>query len=343
VRVLIDIGHPAHVHLFKNFAWEMLQNGHDIFFTCREKEFEIALLRHYGFQFRSFGKKYTSRAGKILGMTKFSFKEFVAGLKFRPDIFLSHGSMYAAYAAYLLRKPHIALEDTGNWEQVRLYLPFTKAILTSDVFLGDYGDKQIRYSSHHELAYLHPKRFIPDPDFFSATGINDNIPYVIFRFVAWNASHDIGHKGLSIDVKLRLVDKLSRNYRVMISSEGPLPKEIEKYRIKFPPHQMHDALYHASLFIGEGTTMAMEAAILGTPAIYVNSLQYANIKDLVKYGLILNLTDEKNLFKTIDELENIANIKETWHERSEKMLKTKIDLTGFLVWFVTHYPQSITL
>ena len=44
MRILIDIGHPAHVHLFKNFAWQMQEKGHKVLFTCREKEFEIDLL-----------------------------------------------------------------------------------------------------------------------------------------------------------------------------------------------------------------------------------------------------------------------------------------------------------
>ncbi len=40
MRVLIDIGHPAHVHLFKHFAWETTKKGHDVTFTTREKEFD---------------------------------------------------------------------------------------------------------------------------------------------------------------------------------------------------------------------------------------------------------------------------------------------------------------
>ena len=141
MRILIDIGHPAHVHLFKHFAWNMQNKGNEIFFTCRDKEFEIQLLKHYGFRFISFGKKYSTRLGKIWGLVEFDIKELIIASRFKPDIFLSHGSMYAAHAAFLLRKPHITLEDTGNSEQVRLYLPFTKYVLTSNVFNKDYGNK----------------------------------------------------------------------------------------------------------------------------------------------------------------------------------------------------------
>jgi len=65
LRIVIDIGHPAHVHLFKNFAFEMQIKGNELFFTCREKEFEIELLRHYGFNFQSLGEKYHSATGKL--------------------------------------------------------------------------------------------------------------------------------------------------------------------------------------------------------------------------------------------------------------------------------------
>jgi len=77
MRILIDVGHPAHVHLFKHFAWEMQEKEHEIFFTCREKEFEIYLLGIYGFKFKSFGNKYSSKLGKLWGLIEFDIKEFL--------------------------------------------------------------------------------------------------------------------------------------------------------------------------------------------------------------------------------------------------------------------------
>jgi uncharacterized protein len=60
MNILIDIGHPAHVHLFKNFAKQMIEKGNKVLFTCRDKEFEIKLLESNGFDYISFGKKYKS-------------------------------------------------------------------------------------------------------------------------------------------------------------------------------------------------------------------------------------------------------------------------------------------
>ena len=267
MRILIDIGHPAHVHLFKHFAWDMQSRGHNVFFTCRDKEFEIYLLEKYGFQYKSFGKKYTSTIGKLWGMVEFGLKELFVCLKFKPHILLSHGSMYAAHAAFLLGKPHISLEDTFNFEQIRFYKPFTKHILTADYEHPLIGSEVINYAGYHELSYLHPNRFTPDKLVLNELGVNEGERYVIIRFVSWNASHDIGHKGISYENKLRAIEEFSKYARVFISSESKLPTELEQYRIIIAPHRMHDAMAFASLVWGESFTMPAEASVLGIPSI----------------------------------------------------------------------------
>jgi len=203
MNILIDIGHPAHVHLFKHLAWEMKSKGHKLLFTCRDKEFEIQLLTKYGFEFINFGKKYKSTIGKLFGMFVFDFKELIAAVKFKPTVFISHGSIYAAHAAWLMRKPHISMEDTYNFEQIRLYLPFTKHVLTADYEHPLKTEKLIKCAGYHELAYLHPNRFTKDKSVLKELGVNEDEKYVIIRFVSWNASHDIGHKGISLENKLK--------------------------------------------------------------------------------------------------------------------------------------------
>ena len=44
MRILIDIGHPAHVHMFRNFAHIMESKGNEVIFTLRDKDCEIYLL-----------------------------------------------------------------------------------------------------------------------------------------------------------------------------------------------------------------------------------------------------------------------------------------------------------
>lgn len=348
MRILIDIGHPAHVHLFKHFAWEMQKKGHTIFFTCREKEFEIELLKSYGFEYKSFGKKYSSKFGKLWGLIEFDIKELFHGLKFRPDLFLSHGSIYAAHAAFLLQKPHISLEDTFNFEQIKIYLPFTTVVLTGDYEHPVLGDKEIKYAGYHELAYLHPKYFTPDKNILIELGVNKNEKYVIMRFVAWNATHDYGHKGISFENKLKAIREFERYARVFISAEAELPDELKEYKIRIPPYKIHDALNFASLLFGESSTMAEECSMLGTPSIFLNEKGTYYTSHLEKeYQFLFNYSEsiadqEKAIEKGIEIL-TTAGIKEEWQKRRQKMLADKIDVTAFLVWFVENYPESVRI
>ena len=42
MRVLFDMGHPAHVHLFKNIIKKLTADGHEVKITARDKEVTLA-------------------------------------------------------------------------------------------------------------------------------------------------------------------------------------------------------------------------------------------------------------------------------------------------------------
>jgi hypothetical protein len=324
----------------------MLSRGHEIFFTCREKEFELELLEKYGFPYKSFGKNYSKIYGKLWGLIKFDLMEIVSGSKFRPDIFLSHGSHHAAHASFLLRKPHISFEDTFNFEQIWLYKPLTNVILTSDYDHPLKSRKVIKYAGYHELAYLHPNRFIPDKNILLDLGVSEYEKYVIVRFVSWAASHDIGHKGITAENKIKVVNEFSKFAKVFISSEKPLPSELEKFRFKLSPHVMHDAMAFATLTYGESGTMAAESNMLGVPSIFLDNNSRYYTKDLEnRYGLTFNYTesisDQERSIKKGLELLSTKSVREIWKNKRDLMLQDKIDVTAFLVWFVEHWPKSL--
>lgn len=345
MNIIIDIGHPAHVHLTKHLAHLMEEKGHQVLFTCRQKEFIIQLLEAEGFRYVSFGKKYLTTMKKLWGNVKFDYLLLRTSLKFKPDIFISHGSMYAAQVSLLMGKPHISFEDTYNMEQVRLYRPFTDLILT-----GDYkhpivsNSKEFRMAGYHALAYLHPNRFTPDENVLDELGVAKGEKFVIVRYVAWNASHDIGHKGVTMENKIQTVQEFSKFARVFISSEGTLPSMFDKYRLPTNPSRIHHVIAYSSLVFGESSSMAEEAAALGVPSIFINDKSTWYTKDLeYKYGLMYNLTEsEEDQHKAIQrgvEVLSQTN-KQDWKEKTERMLKDKIDVTAFVTWIVENYPES---
>lgn len=347
MRILIDIGHPSHVHLFKNFAHVMLSNGHKVLFTVKKKEFEIELLKFEKFDYYLLGNHCRTTIGKILGLFKFNFRLFFLMLRFKPDITLSHGSMYAAQVSWILRIPHISFEDTFNFEQIRLYKPFAKVILTKNYNHPYLGQKNIKYCGYHELAYLHPVLFKANSDIINELGLKKGEPFVILRFVSWSATHDRGQNGLTIQNKLTAIKEFSKYARVFISSESPLPEELKKFSFTLPPEKMHHAIAFSSLVFGESATMASEAAILGVPAIYLDkSGRYYTKEQEYKYGLVFNFTisEEDQIISIKKGIEILKNTDaEYWKVKQKILSKDNINVTSFLVWFIENYPESISI
>ena len=350
MKILIDINHPAHVHLFKHFAWQMMGRGHHILFTAREKDVAIDLLRQYNFQYIDFGKHYKSLLGKLTGLIKYDSRMLRVMYDFKPDLVVSMGSIYASHAAWLMRKVHIAFEDSEPVpEHQILYVPFTRYILTPRALNKDFGQKHIRYDGFHEIAYLHPNYFNPDPKVLRTLGIDDNERYAILRFVRFAASHDIGINGFTMEDKLNLVNRLEKYGRVFITSESSLPPELEPYRISIEPSCIHDAMYYASLYVGDSQTMATEAALLGTPTVRCNSFaksnrEMSNFIEMEKYGLMynFNIKDKETAMEQAELLFSDPAQKQSWRKKCRRLFSDKIDVTKFIIWFVEQYPDSVS-
>ena len=142
MRILIDIGHPAHVHYFKNMAWQLLELGHQVLFTVKDKEVAVPLLQAYKFRYEVLGKNKKGIIPKLAGLFLYTVRLFNTTLRYKPDL-LFNASPSAALVSWMLRKYHISLEDTFNMEQVNLYLPFTDLIITGDYPHRNLGKKQL--------------------------------------------------------------------------------------------------------------------------------------------------------------------------------------------------------
>ena len=344
MRILIDIGHPAHVHMFRCFAKEMQNRGSEVLFTCRDKEFEIKLLTAYGLKFINFGKKSKSSIGKIFDLIKFNWNEWRIAKKFRPDVFLSHGSITASHVAWLMNKPSIAFEDTFNMEQIRLWEPMVSSILTSMYNHPLKSNKVVRYKGYNELLYLHPNKFESSKNTLQRLQVKENEKYVILRFVSWGATHDKGHTGLSYENKVLAVKEFSKYAKVFISSEKPLPVELEEYRIPIQAEEMHDAMANATLIFGESATMVAEGVVMGVPGIYLDNTGRLYTQEFEEvYNMCYNYTesdiDQQLAIKKGVEILQLDNHTK-FIEQHQKLINDNVDVTNFLVWFIENYPQS---
>jgi hypothetical protein len=335
VKIVVDINHPGHVHFFKNFIWEMEKRGHEIMIIARDKDVTVKLLDAYGFHYTLIKENPTSLISKILSIPLLDFKIYNLVKSFDPDLFMGIASWKAAHVAFLLRKKSIIFDDTEHAiEQILLYRFFASVICTPSCFQKDYGEKQIRYKGYHELAYLHPSNFTPDSTALTKFHLTEGESFIIVRFVSWKASHDIGQYGICD--KIGLVKTLEKYGRVLITSENALPSELQSYQILVSPEKLHDLLYYATLYVGEGATTASESAILGTHAIYVNTLRLGYTdEEEEKYGLVYTFSDplkmEKDVFEKAVELLNDPHIRANGKKKREILLDDKIDVTGFMI------------
>lgn len=350
MNVLIDIGHPAHVHMFRCFAHEMIGRGHKVLFTIRDKEFEKKLLDAEGLPYVNLGRKKTGKLSRLWFNFQCECKVLRIARRFKADLFLSHGSVVAAHVARMLGKPAIAFEDTFNMEQVRMYLPFTSVVLTSDYEHPIHDAKVLEYPGYNELLYLHPHRFTPmkREEVCRLLGIRPEERYVMMRFVSWHATHDKGHKGVSFENKLEAVRQMSRYARVFISSESPLPLELAEYKLPTAPELIGHVLAHSTLVFGESATMVSEAAMLGVSGIYLDDTGRYYTRDLQqRYGLCWCYTespeDQQSAIAQAVSLLSLdqASLSARMHAASQKLLSEKIDVTGWLVWFIENYPSSV--
>ncbi len=332
-KVLVDINHPAHVHFFRNLIKELRQNGIEVVITASEKDIAFDLLNLYGLPYINLGSYGQNIIMKLINVPVMAIKMIRIALKEKPDLMIGLGSSRITHAGILTGIKTFVFTDTEHAkEQIALFSPFATRIYTPDCFLTDLGKKQIRYPSYHELAYLHPDRFSPNRQVLETVDIHPGDPFFIVRFVSWGASHDIGQSGLSTAGKLQLVELLKTHGRILITSEGDLPESLEEYKIKIPAHLIHDLLYYATMYIGEGGTMASEAAVLGTPSVFVSTLKAGTFEELFhKYDLLVQCHDDQSTLEQVTRLLKQKELKKEWRSRQRIFLSQKIDTTRYIL------------
>jgi uncharacterized protein len=346
VKILLTIGTPAHVHFFRNIVNELKKRGHEILIAAPEDDPILDLLENNSLEFKSIGKRHnSSKIAIMLTQIESEFKLLRLAMDFKPDCLVAFTGIAASHVGKLIRKPSIIVTDTESAKFTSLIsYPFASVILTQDCFNLDLGKKQVRFAGYKELAYLAPSYFSPDPSIYDELKISNNEKYVILRFNAFDAVHDVGRRGFSTTDQTKLVEELKKYARVFISSEGRLSKELESYLLPIAYNRIHHALYYAQLLICDTGTMATEAAVLGTPAVVCGNFtdKLGNFIELEqKYDLIYSFQESGQAIQKALELIKQPDLKEQWAVKRQKMLAEKVDVTDYVVSFIDNYVRNL--
>ena len=344
MRILVDISHPAHVHFFRNAVSIWQEHGHIVKAMARDKDITLDLLRRFHIPHKVLSKARTGVVGWTAEMIIHTAGLLAEVLAFRPHVMLQIGGTFVGPVGWLTRTPAWAFTDTENATlSNRVTFPFVQRIFTPQCYTLDHGAKHRRYAGFHELAYLHPSRFVPDPSVLSSIGLKPEDPFFILRFVAWKSAHDRDQRGFSISHKIALVSELCRHGRVFVSSEAPLPSELKPYTSPISVERIHHFMFYASLVAGESATMASEAAVLGTPAIFVSPTGrgYTHAQEHT-YGLVSNFrdTEQGRALDAVKELVHRTYPKGHWLKKRQRLLEDTIDVTGWLVRLVERFGET---
>jgi uncharacterized protein len=340
MRVLIDMGHPGHVHFFRHAIGKLQAGGHEVCVSVQPKEVTAELLKAFGIDYQVVESPKLPpllRPLKVLGR---DLKLYGLGKRFQPDVLTAIAGSWAAHAGFLLRKPVVCWDDTEHhkWGH-RSAWPFASAIYSPDCYTLPKVEKQVFYEGTHDLAYLHPKYFRPDAQVVRDVGLDPEQPYCVVRLVSWQAVHDIGEHGFNERRMLEFMRALEPHARPLITSEKALPKELQPYQLKIPPQQIHHVMAFARLCVGEGGTMMTESAVLGTPAVLVNTLPAGVFDEFKRHGMLEQTADTDEALRLCLRSLQDANAKAACLERRDAYLRDRIDVTDLIVETLETYAR----
>lgn len=336
---LFYLGHPAHYHNVSIVIQQLSEKGNKILLVARGKDVLFDLLKDLPYEIIYLKpKKGSGKLSLISTVVKRQIVLFRLALRYKP-VMLIGTDIVITHVGKLLGIPSVILNE-DDAKEVPFLAKFgfryaTAVFSPSCCDISPYDAKKLAYQGYHELAYLHPNYFVPDRQKIKDLLVKGE-DYFILRFAELTAHHDEGKKGITIELALQLIDKLTPFGRVYITSERKLEPELESYRIKIDPKNIHHALNYAKLYIGDSQTMAAEAAVLGTPAIrfndFVGKLGYLEeLED--KYQLTYGISTDQpqQLFSKIEELLADNFLEENFRRRKEEMLKQSDDVVELWV------------
>lgn len=340
-RILVDIGHPAHVHLFRNAIKIWQSHGHDVVITTRDKDVAVDLLKSYGFTYDIVSKARKGVLGLAYELVEHDFGVLKAAIRHRSQILIGTSVAITHVAPLIGAKSVVFNEDDASVAKafVRLAYPLAHYIVTPTTLNENHGKKHITYEGYQKLAYLHPRYFSPDPAILRKLGLMKAERFFLLRFVSQQAAHDRGEFGMGTELQLTIIELLQRYGKVFITSEVPLAQEFECFRIPIQPSEMHHVMVLADIFIGDSQSMTVEAAILGVPSLRINSfadrcsiLVELQNKYQLTYGLFPS--QEEEIINMLSEWLTDAHLKEKWQVKKKKLLDDKIDVTKWMVGFI---------
>lgn len=336
MRVHFDVGHPAHVHLFKNAIRSLSNEGHTVAVTSREKEMTTDLLEAYDLEHTVLSRKGSGTLRTVSEWCLRGLRTVRFARRFDPDVVVSRVLPTSMPAAKLAGAATLMVNDTEDVETLAPFIaPLVDYWCTPESYQDDYGDGHRRHAGVQELAYLHPNWFSVDRAMLREHGVEPDEPYFVLRFVSNEAYHDGNRQGIRTRTKREIVERLSERGTVYVSSEEDLPPGFDGHEVPVPLEAIHDLLAEANLMVTDSGTMAIEAALLATPTVrYESPDAYGTLGafvELESHDLVEQVTDQEALARRARDLAQSPDATSRWLRRRDRYLEETTDVTRYML------------
>ena len=289
MNILFDLGHAAHVHLFREMIRQLTLQGHQITVVSRDKPHVIALLDSYkiphqclsrpGKGFIKLFLEWLQRTWKILRLHQVQPFDLAIGT----SVSISYLSLFHRVISINVQEDDDAVVPL----HVLLAYPFSSYIANPAMLKFAYfRKKRLLHQSLHEMAYLSADVFTPSEQIIKKYHLQP-FQYVVIRKVKLDAHHDAGQSGLGSE-HIAAVNAAAADLKILQSNEtNEQPIDVA---------DMHHILAFTRLLITDSQTMAAEAACIGTPVIQVSSFndRLSYIRELKQLGFIHGFTPSQH-------------------------------------------------
>ncbi len=272
MRVAFDALTPKQARIAATLYWEGRKRGIDVVVTCREYDHTRGILEMGGVEATCVGGYGVTIEEKLRNSLarQMALVDLYRGV----DVVASFASPDASRVGFGLGKPVVTLSDTVHADAVnRLTVPLSTYLIVPKALprraFERYGCRRIvAFNGVFELMWI--RRFTPRRDVLETLGLIEG-EYVVVRPSEVYASY---YPGARADPSLDIAREAAKmGYKVVYFPRYP----DQRVDWALTPRHTVDFLslaYYSAMVVTGGATMALEAALLGTPSLSLFPLRY---------------------------------------------------------------------
>ena len=276
MKIWFDADNAPHVLILRPLASALLQSGHEVHFTARDRASTCELMDLYGLPYTRIAGKYGAGSlGKVAGTLARSVALARAMHNWGANVSFGHGSRALPIASRLIGVPTVTMYDY-EWVNPIIFNLCCRSILLPDAIdpprcreAGIANGKVRRFPGYKEELYLAARPF--DPAVTASLGLRDDRVRVLVRPPATTAHYHNPEAEAILDELLTLLAESPEVQLVYLARDREQLAFLERRPVPGAviPRQVYDGptlVAEMDLVVGGGGTMTREAAILGVPS-----------------------------------------------------------------------------